>query len=296
MGRLIFTPTWGNNLRYRCVKFLPQIFCNLLSYIVPKTEVTKFFTRFVVETMDYRDANNIVRHDFIDTLRELKKHPEKLGDIDLTDSLIAAQAFIFFAAGFETSSSTMSNALYELALNQEIQDKLREEINDEYIRHNGNFTYENIKKMNYMDKIFKETLRKYPPVPQLGRKTTSSYTFAGTKVNIPKGQDIWIPVYAIQRDPDIYPKPDVFDPERFTDEVVQTRHPMFYLPFGDGPRNCIGARLAVHQTKVGLIKILRHYKVETCEKTQIPYVNNPKAIFLAPENGIHLKIIKINRC
>ncbi|CAL1677692.1 unnamed protein product [Lasius platythorax] len=245
--------------------------------------------------MDYRDANNIVRHDFIDTLRELKKHPEKVGDIDLTDYVIAAQAFVFFGAGFETSSTTMSNALYELALNQEIQDKLREEINDEYIRHNGNFTYENIKKMNYLDKIFKETLRKYPSVPYLQRKTTSSYTFGSTKVNIPKGQDIWIPVYAIQRDPDIYPKPDVFDPERFTDEVVQTRHPMFYLPFGDGPRNCIGARFAVYQTKIGLIKILRNYKVETCEKTQIPYINHPKTHILQSENGIYLNIIKINQ-
>ncbi|CAL1677690.1 unnamed protein product [Lasius platythorax] len=294
MGRLIFLPTWGNVLRARCKQFLPW-FCGILSYILPKTEVNKFFTRVVIETIDYRNANNIVRHDFIDTLRELKKHPEKLGDIELTDTLIAAQAFVFFAAGFETSSTTISNGLYELAINQEVQDKLREEINEEYIRHNGNFTYENIKKMNYLDKVFKETLRKYPPVPLLTRKTMSSYTFDGTKVNIPKDQDVWIPIYAIQRDPDIYPKPDVFDPERFTDEVVQTRHPMFYLPFGDGPRNCIGARFAVHQTKIGLIKILRNYKVETCEKTQIPYINHPKTFILTPSGGIYLKMIKVNR-
>lgn len=76
----------------------------------------------------------------------------------MTESFIAAQAFIFFVAGFETSSTTMSNALYELAVNQEIQNKLREEINEEYIRHNGNFTYENIKQMNYLDKVFKGML------------------------------------------------------------------------------------------------------------------------------------------
>lgn len=68
----------------------------------------------------------------------------------------------------------------------------------------------------------------------------SDYTLNGTKINLPKGQVIWIPVYAIQRDPNIYPDPDVFDPERFNEETVQTRNAMFYLPFGDGPRNCIG--------------------------------------------------------
>lgn len=78
--------------------------------------------------------------------------------LELTDVLIAAQAFVFFGAGFETSSTTISNALYELALNEDVQDKLREEIDEEYIKHNGNFTYENIKKMSYLDKVFKGTL------------------------------------------------------------------------------------------------------------------------------------------
>ena len=71
--------------------------------------------------------------------------------------MIASQAFLFFAAGFETSSSTMSHALYELALNQKIQDTLREEIEEEYRKH-GNLNYENIKNMNYLDKVFKGTL------------------------------------------------------------------------------------------------------------------------------------------
>lgn len=79
MGRLIFASNWTNFLRRR-LKQLPWL-CNILSYILPKTEVTKFFTRVVIETMDYRDSNNIIRHDFIDTLRELKKHPVKVGNI-----------------------------------------------------------------------------------------------------------------------------------------------------------------------------------------------------------------------
>lgn len=88
--------------------------------------------------------------------------------------------------------------------------------------------------------MYTETLRKYPPLTTLTRKTTSSYTFNGTNVSIPEKQKILIPNGALQRDPNIYPEPDVFDPERFSNEAVKARHPMFYLPFGDGPRNCIG--------------------------------------------------------
>ena len=72
----------------------------------------------------------------------------------MTDTFITAQAFVFFIAGFETSSTTMSNALYEMALDQSAQNKLRDEINEELQKHDGKLTYESIKNMKYMHKIF----------------------------------------------------------------------------------------------------------------------------------------------
>ena len=85
-----------------------------------------------------------------------------------------------------------------------------------------------------------ETLRKYPPAAALMRKSTEKYTFSGTNVTIPKGTQVWIPIHSIQRDSKYYPDPETFDPERFNEEFVTSRHPMLHLPFGDGPRNCIG--------------------------------------------------------
>lgn len=85
-----------------------------------------------------------------------------------------------------------------------------------------------------------ETLRKYPPGTLLRRKNNEDYTFNGTKVTIPKGTGVFIPVFAIHHDPSIYPEPETFNPERFNEDAVATRHAMTYLPFGDGPRNCIG--------------------------------------------------------
>ena len=85
-----------------------------------------------------------------------------------------------------------------------------------------------------------ETLRKYPPLTVLLRRSTEKYTFSGTNVTIPKGVKVWIPIYSIQRDANYYPDPETFYPERFDKEFTKSRHPMLYLPFGSGPRNCIG--------------------------------------------------------
>lgn len=87
--------------------------------------------------------------------KTVKSKIEKLIFTELTDGLIAAQAVTFFAAGFETSSTTMSNALYELALNTNIQNQLRKEIDEESKKlTNGKFTYDSIKDMKYLNKVF----------------------------------------------------------------------------------------------------------------------------------------------
>ena len=111
----------------------------------------------------------------------------------------------------------------------------RRSINNKLIsNHPENFKYLN------RNTYFPETLRKYPPLPILMRKNTEDYTFENMKLTIPKNTRIFIPLYAIHRDPDIYPNPDVFDIDRFKKSAIAARHPMHYLPFGDGPRNCLG--------------------------------------------------------
>lgn len=256
-------------------------------------DVVDFFKTITKETIDYRIKNNVRRHDFVDALVDLKQHPEKLNLKDVDDMLLTAQAFVFFAAGFETSSITIANALYELALNQTIQDRVRAEIKEVLQKTDGNITYDSIKEMKYLDACFQETLRKYPVLLWLSRTAMADYTFSGTKVTIPEGQQVFLPVFAIQRDPEIYPNPETFDPERFTDDNAKSRHPMYYLPFGDGPRNCIGARFAKNQSKVAIIKILSKFKVEPCEKTCMKYEINKNGLFLLqPTHGIYLKMTK----
>lgn len=190
IGRKLFTPTCKTIVRDVCRQFLPGLY-DVIGHKLQIEEVNEFLTNLIKDTINYRKENKIVRPDFVNTLIELKDHPEKLETIsmsfkinffffslkkiinvismsfffffftELTDSMIASQAFVFFVAGFETSSSTISHALYELAQNQEIQDKLREEIREVYEKH-GELTYDVIKNMKYLDKVLKgkQKLRK----------------------------------------------------------------------------------------------------------------------------------------
>ncbi|XP_011706829.1 PREDICTED: probable cytochrome P450 6a13, partial [Wasmannia auropunctata] len=149
-----------------------------------------------------------------------------------------AQSYAFFVAGFETSATTATFALYELALHQNIQEKVRKEI-DKILMKYGNLTYDSVNKITYLHKVINETMRKYPPVPILNRICTKEINLPTTNIHVPKGTLITIPVLGLHRDPSIYPDPDKFDPERFNADKIEERHPYTYLPFGEGPRNCI---------------------------------------------------------
>ncbi|XP_053984249.1 probable cytochrome P450 6a14 [Hylaeus volcanicus] len=294
IGRQIFQTSWKTFFRDRLREY-PFLF-KIVGRFFVDNEVNEFLTGITRETVNYRIKNNVRRNDFMDALVELKQHPEKLGIEKMTEQYLTAQAFVFFVAGFETSSVTISHVCFELALNPPIQEKLREDIKHVLRKTNGQVTYDCIKEMHYLDACLKETLRKYPVVLYLSRLALENYTFSGTKVSIPKGQQVFMPVVATQHDPDIYPDPEVFDPDRFTDGNDKSRHPMFFLPFGDGPRNCIGARFANYQSKLAIIRVLTDFKLEVCEKTQIPYIVDKKALFLLqPTHGIYVRMTKLTK-
>lgn len=112
-------------------------------------DVSEFFMKVVRETVAFRENNNVHRDDFMDLLIALKKRDSDLFNLEV----IAAQAFVFFLAGFETSSTTMMFALYELAMNVDIQQKLRNEIEAVLSKHNGQLTYEAIMDMKYLEQV-----------------------------------------------------------------------------------------------------------------------------------------------
>lgn len=104
-----------------------------------------------------------------------------------------------------------------------------------------------------------------------------------------------IPAYGIQMDPEIYEDPTKFDPSRFDKDKIANRHPCAFLPFGEGPRICIGLRFGVMQAKIGLVSLLTRFQFDTSNHTQFPVQFDNYSAILTPRNGVHLKVSKINQ-
>lgn len=285
---------------------MPRLY-KFLGVQVINPEVTRFFKSVVSQMIREREEHGVKRHDFMDLLVELKNKGTIEGDsvlqacneeearaakeIELNENIIAAQAFVFFAAGYETSSNTIAFCLHELALNAEIQERTRREIVDAVEQWDGKLTYDALQDMKYLDMVIQETLRKYPPAPLLSRRCGYKYQIPGSKVELPAGMRVIIPIYGLHHDPDYYPDPGTFNPERFTDENKRTRHPYTYLPFGEGQRNCIGMRFALLQIKVGIISFLRNHRVEICEGTVAPIKFSRRSLVTTSEKGFWLRIV-----
>ncbi|XP_046989030.1 cytochrome P450 6k1-like [Schistocerca americana] len=205
---------------------------------------------------------------------------------------LAAECLGFFAGGFETSASTISYSLYELALHEDIQSNLQLEIDSVLQRHDGNITYDGIAEMSYLDKVVSETLRKYPPLSFLNRDCVKPYRIPDSDVVVDRGTGILISLFGLHYDPEHFPDPERYDPERFSEEQKAERNPYVYLPFGDGPHICIGKRLGLLQTKVGLVNILSKCSVRPTEKTTRHVTYNSRGVMLAPTKEIELKFVK----
>lgn len=116
-----------------------------------------------------------------------------------------------------------------------------------------------------------------------------------TDLVIEKGTPVWIPAHAIQRDPEYYPDPDKFEPERFSAERVAERESTKWLPFGDGPRNCIGLRFGMMQTRIGLSTLLDSFDFSVCEQTPVPLKFLPKSFILTVDGGVYLKLKNLKK-
>ncbi|KAL5285749.1 Cyp6a9.2 family protein [Megaselia abdita] len=254
-------------------------------------ECSTYFIETVKETVKYREQNNFRRNDFMDLLIDLKNNRNEDNPEGLTYTEVAAQSFIFILAGFETSSSTMSFMLHELASHPEIQSKLRSHLKEVLQRHNGEITYECMKEMTYLEQVIMETIRKYPIIPNLLRLTQEDYHVPDSNLILEKGMSVLIPIRAIHYDEDIYPNPHKFNPDRFSPEEMSKRHPQSFLGFGDGPRNCIGSRFAKMQMYICITSLITNFELTTDK----PLTLSKEGFLLGTKDGIYLKIKRIRK-
>nr|XP_012230935.1 PREDICTED: cytochrome P450 9e2-like [Linepithema humile] len=280
-------------LKFVFLRFFPRL-GSLIGLSFFPSATSKFFKKVVGETIETREKHGIIRPDMIHLLMQARDK-ESFRKMTLDD--IVSQAFIFFFAGFESSATLMCFVAHELAVNRDIQDRLREEVEQHLSEENDTISYESLSKMAYMDMVVSEALRKYPPSPTTDRLCVKDYELPpsqpGYKSVIVKSNDVMmISIYGLHHDPKYFPNPQKFDPERFSDENKDNIFPYTYLPFGHGPRKCIGNRFALMETKLLIANLLRKFILKTTEKTVEPVVFDKKEFALKPMGGFWIGLEK----
>ncbi|EOA99860.1 Thromboxane-A synthase, partial [Anas platyrhynchos] len=194
------------------------------------------------------------------------KTPSEKVQKTLTEDEIAGQAFLFLIAGYETTTSTLSFATYLLATHPECQEKVLQEI-DEFSAKHMVPDYQNVQELPYLDMVIAETLRMYPPAFRFTRETAKDCVVLGQ--HIPAGAVIETAVGHLHHNPEFWPEPEKFIPERFTEEAKKEQHPFAYLPFGAGPRGCIGMKMGLLETKMTLLRVLQKFRFKICPETEV---------------------------
>lgn len=303
LGKRIFNIKYRDSLVYM-FKFIATNTFKNFNFFAPEIEdsTTEIF-EYILE-----QRNNMPnRQDFMDILLQMRDkntlsgdsltkrnkdgEPEKC-EIISDKTLLIAQAFILFAAGYETAAAAISFTLNQLAYNQEIQRKCHDEV-DKVLKKHGELTYEAVIEMKYLEMVFKEGMRMYPPIGFLIRQCARKYTFSDINLTIDKGIAIFIPLQALQNDEIYFEQPEKFIPERFHPDNADKLNKFSYLPFGAGPRLCIGMRFGILESVAGLAKIFQKYSVMPSTNSRLDLVTDPTiALVQNIKGGIPLKFVR----
>ena len=281
-------------MKFILLRYIPRLMGAIGINWVP-SHSREFLRNVISETVKLRDEQGVVRRDMIQLLIQARDQ-EKLSTHQLTIDDIAAQSFVFFLGGFDTSSTLMCFVALELALNQDVQERLREEVDEYLAKENGQISYESLTKMEYMEMVVSETLRKYPPLLIIDRVCSGKFQLPPTEpgmksVTLNVNDAVWIPIYGLHHDPKYFPEPEKFDPERFSAENKDKINPYVYFPFGLGPRKCIGNRFALMETKIIMVHLLRTFIITCTEKTK-PVVYKKGSFQLKPKAGFWIGLEK----
>ena len=216
--------------------------------------------------------------DLLDLLIEAQDPETKreMSTTELRDNLLA-----FIVAGHETTALTLAWALYLCAFDTDVQDKARQEARA--VLGGRTATAKDVEALPYIRMVIDEAMRLYPPAAFLSRTAQKADTLCGRKVRA--GDTVMLPIYALHRNELLWEAPDTFRPERFADPKAIDRYA--YLPFGNGPRVCIGAQFAVQEAVMILATLLSKFRFTAVEgKAPRPTM----VVTLRPEGGVWLQV------
>ncbi|XP_045507718.1 cytochrome P450 6k1-like [Colias croceus] len=283
--------TFWRGLEFTMIFFMPAIACLLrLKFfsVGASNYIKEIFWNVVNERKSKGTSSDkdLVNH--LLKLKENLKLPANAGT-QFADDLMLAQVAVFILGSVETSSTTLSYCLHELAYHPEEQEKLFKEI-DEAHKTTGKdiLEYDELMQLKYLSSCLHETLRKYPPVAYLDRICNKEYKL-NDDVTIEKGIPVFVNAIAIHYDEKIFPEPEKWRPERMNASSDNDNLQFTFLPFGEGPRFCIGKRYGMMQMRTALAQVVHKYKLEPASSYKVE--SDPYSVILAPANGCTVKFV-----
>jgi len=274
-------------------------------WIFYMTEMGKRFTKVLNEINSFADeviskrreerkdhhSDDSIRSDFLDILLKAKEGSQVLSNKEIRDEV---NTFMF--AGHDTTASSMSWAMYNLAKYPDVQEKCRQEVN-RVLQDSEDITWEMLPELKYLTMVLKENLRLYPPVIVAARELKSNVDIPspddGKTVTIPKGTRSTAFIFMVHRNPYIWKDPNTFDPERFSPENRANIPAYAFIPFSAGPRNCIGQAFAMNEMKVTMAYVIRNFRLSLSGDVPVPKMK--PNIILQSENGVYVLMEAINK-
>lgn len=279
-----------------------------LTWISLLAENHLMVTRRMAEIVETRRKNcSYRRHDILQHLLDTeyaeiktretvtKKENGRMKTRPLTTLEVTNCATTIFVAGNETIASALSYVTFVLAKYPDVQDKVRQEVIDTF-SDQDKLDFETLmKKLNYLDQVVSETFRLFPPgLTFVTRQAKEDFAYKGTLFKA--GTCFMVPLYQIQRDPRFWPDPLQFNPDRFAPENEAQLVKAAHIPFGVGPRNCVGKSMAMLTLKLAMAKLLLKYHVELGPSQKGEMQISSRAMVSTPTRGPWIIIRHINGC
>ncbi|XP_077520524.1 cytochrome P450 3A14-like [Amblyomma americanum] len=241
---------------------------------------------------------NLLDAEYIDSEIEASAAKGENGTVRsraLTTEEVITSAATLFIAGYETVATSLSYLSFTLAKYPDVQEKVRQEI-ENCASKDGKLDYETVvKKLSYLEQVMNETYRLYPPgITFVTRQAKEDFEYKGLKFEA--GTCFMVPQFQIQRDPRYWPNPLEFNPDRFAPENEASIKKMAFVPFGVGPRNCVGQRIAVLQAKYTVARLLQKYRLELGPSQLGAMKMGSRAMLSVPARGPWIKIHRHQKC
>ncbi|XP_029156093.1 cytochrome P450 4C1-like isoform X2 [Nylanderia fulva] len=292
----------------RCRKIVSRRYTNLLLYpnvIFKRTSLGREYQKclnikysFVNELIQQRryalnksetDINKTTHRAICDML--LNNSNEEI----FTEEVIHDNVFTMLAAASDTTTITMDFMIFMLANFPKIQEKAYQELLGIYGMKSPKVApikYEDLQSMDYLDRVIKETMRLFPAVPLIARQLTEDLSLG--EIMLPKDATIVILLQNVLRNEKHWPNPLMFDPDRFLPERLGNSYSDYYIPFSNGPRNCIGVKFAMISMKVILATLIRTFVFKVDKSIPIDKIKLKFEVLLAPTQPLKVKIERRN--